>query len=82
MKNTVIVENKNGKKKEFRVLLKFDCDKNKRYFVFTDDKTLNDGSLHTIVAAVNSKNKVLKSKPTIEEMKYIEKFLINLSKEM
>lgn len=82
MKNTVTVENKNGKTKEFRVLLKFDCAKNKRYIVFTDDKKLNDGSLHTIVSVVNSKNKVLKTKPTIEEMKYIEKFLINLTKEI
>ena len=77
----VIVENKNGKKKEFRLLLKMECEKGRKFVVFTDDRELNDGSLHTIVTVLNSKNKVMKSKPTIEEMKYIERFLLSLCKE-
>ncbi len=81
MNNMVLVENKSGRKKEFRALIKFMCEKNRRYIVFTDEKKLIDGSLHIIVSAVNSKNKVIKSKPTIEEMKYIEKFLLNFYKE-
>ncbi len=82
MSNTVLVENKSGRKKEFRVLMKFECEKNRKYFVFTDERELNDGSLHIIVSATNNKNKVIKSKPTIEEMKYIEKFLLNFYKEI
>ena len=55
------------------------CEKGRKYVVFTDDRYLNDGSLHTIVVALNNKNKVLKSRPTIEDMKYIERFMLSLS---
>lgn len=76
--NKIIVENKNGRKKEFKLLLELVCEKNRKYIVFTDERVLNDGSLHTIVAVLNSKNKVMKTKPTPSEMKYIEKFLLSL----
>lgn len=80
--NTIIVENKNGKKKEFKLLLELVCEKNRKYVVFTDERELNDGSLHTIVTVLNSKNKVMKSKPTHSEMRYIEKLLLSLCKEV
>jgi len=79
--NTVLIENNSGKKKEFRLLFEFMCEKGRKYVVFTDDRYLNDGSLHTIVVALNSKNKILKSRPTIEDMKYIERFMLSLSGE-
>jgi len=79
--NTVLIENNVGRKKEFRLLFEFMCEKGRKYVVFTDDRYLNDGSLHTIVVALNSKNKVLKSRPTIEDMKYIERFMLSLSGE-
>ncbi len=79
--NTILVENNSGKKKEFRLLFELFCEKGRKYVVFTDDRYLNDGSLHTIVITLNNKNKVLKSRPTIEDMKYIEKFMLSLSGE-
>ncbi len=79
--NTVTIENKSGRKKDFRVLFEFICEKGKRYVVFTDDRYLADGSLHTLVVTLNNKNKVLKTRPTIEDMKYIERFLLSLSEE-
>lgn len=79
--NTITIENRNGKTKEFRVLFEFLCEKGKKYVVFTDERMLNDGSLHTIVVTLNSKNKVMKTKPSIEDMRYIEKFLLSLSEE-
>lgn len=79
--NTVLIENNSGRKKEFRLLFEFMCEKGRKYVVFTDDRYLNDGSLHTIVVALNSKNKILKSRPTIEDMKYIERFMLSLSGE-
>ncbi len=80
--NKVIIENKNGRKKEFKLLLELVCENNRKYIVFTDERVLNDGSLHTIVTVLNSKNKVMKSKPTPNEMKYIEKFLLSLCSEV
>ena len=79
--NTITIENKHGSTKDFRVLFELLCEKGKKYIVFTDERTLNDGSLHTIVVALNSKNKVMKKRPTIEDMRYIEKFLLSLSEE-
>lgn len=79
--NTITIENKHGKTKDFRVLFELLCEKGKKYVVFTDERVLNDGSLHTIVVTLNNKNKVMRTKPTIEDMKYIEKFLLSLSEE-
>lgn len=79
--NTITIENKKGNTKEFRVLFEILCEKGKKYVVFTDEKVLNDGSLHTLVVTLNSKNKVMKTRPTIEDMKYIEKFLLSLCEE-
>ena len=56
--NTITIENKYGRTKEFRVLFEFLCEKGKKYVVFTDERVLNDGSLHTLVVTLNSKNKV------------------------
>ncbi len=81
MKNSILVENKSGRTKEFRLLLQIETEEDRKYVVFTDDKKFVDGSLHTMVSVLNKKNEVLKSKPTIEEMKYIEKFLVSLCKE-
>ena len=77
--NTITIENKKGNTKEFRVLFEILCEKGNE--VFTDERVLNDGSLHTLVVTLNSKNKVMKTRPTIEDMKYIEKFLLSLCEE-
>ena len=52
--NTITIENKHGKTKDFRVLFEFLCEKGKKYVVFTDERVLNDGSLHTLVVTLNS----------------------------
>lgn len=80
-RNTILVENKKGATKEFRLLLKIEGANNKKYYIYTDDKELIDGSLHTFVSVLGKTNRVLKSAPTTKEMKYIESLLMSLCRE-
>ena len=74
MKKTINIKDENGKDIEYEILLDFILRKNnKRYIVYTDNTTNNDGSLN-VYASVYI-NGTLEDVSTDEEWDEIEKRL-------
>ena len=81
--NYITLKDKNGKKKEYRVLMKIEETSNDvNYLVYTDDVLKSDGSLNAYVSTyiLSEKGNMTKFKDleTQEEYEFVEKILSSL----
>ena len=81
--NYLTMKDKNGKKREYRILLDIeDTTKKVNYVIYTDDKKNKDGSIKAFAATyvLSEKGNMTKLKPvsSIEEFDFIEKILDSL----
>ncbi len=81
--NYLTMKDKNGKKREYRILLDIeDTTKKVNYVIYTDDKKNKDGSIKAYASTyiLSEKGNMTKLKPvsSIEEFDFIEKILDSL----
>ena len=81
--NYLTMKDKNGKKREYRILLDIeDTTKKVNYVIYTDDKKNKDGSIKAYASnyILSEKGNMTKLKPvsSIEEFDFIEKILDSL----
>lgn len=81
--NYLTLKDKNGKKKEYRILLDIeDTTENVNYVIYTDDKKNKDGNVHAYASTyvLSEKGNMTKLKPVVneDEFDFIEKILNSL----
>lgn len=81
--NYLTMKDKNGKKREYRILLDIeDTTKKVNYVIYTDDKKNKDGSIKAYASTyiLSEKGNMTKLKPvsSLEEFDFIEKILDSL----
>jgi len=81
--NYLTLKDKNGKKKEYRILLDIeDTTKSVNYIIYTDDKKDKEGNIKAYASTyvLSEKGNMTKLKPVIdkEEFDFIEKILNSL----